>query len=185
MVRKFFQCWMFDTLTNIDKPWTSSRSPISLYESSRQNSTIFQNGVALRVYLVCFGMGENTKYQQLLIFFIRTDLCEKRHVDWKWKTKTTAASLFSCKPGLGVPIHVKMLFTLIGIAHYTILVLDRLPHINYIALAIGPFSLAIGTPRATLEESTWLWSSQMMVPAAMTLSSLNHLLAALISVIPC
>ena len=55
-----------------------------------------------------------------------------------FKTKKPAASLFSRKQGLGVPIHTKMLFELINI-HYTLLVLTRILYISYIALAApGP-----------------------------------------------
>ena len=50
-----------------------------------------------------------------------------------------AASLFSRKQGLGVPIHIKMSFILINIDYYTLWVLNRVLYINYIALAIDPF----------------------------------------------
>ena len=91
-------------------------------ESSGQNSAAILIAYSFRVYLVFSKICINTKHQSHKHIFVNN-----KHV-WKKtrrfsKEKAPAASLFSRKQGLGVPIHVKMSFILTNIYYYALLVL--------------------------------------------------------------
>ena len=78
------------------------------------------------------------KYMQILsvVWFTQTDV---NKIPLTNKTKKPAASLFSRRQGLVIPIHMKMSSISIDIQDYTLWVLRRVLYINYIALAIDPF----------------------------------------------
>ena len=68
----------------------------------------------------------------------KTDMFEKRRAVFQQK-KTPAASLFSRKQGLGVPIHIKMAFILIS---YLLIYPIAITNINYIDCPIDCLLIA-------------------------------------------
>ena len=78
-----------------------------LNENSGRNSTTLVCEFAFRVYLMFSKVGKNFNYQQILT---KTVICGKKL--GRPTKKKLAASLKRRKWGLGIPIHMRMIFVL-------------------------------------------------------------------------
>ena len=108
-----------------------------LDESSGRNSTTFVNCFAFRVHLMFCWVNLIITYYKKWMFLSNKMGCSRNSMLQQNKT-TPAASLFSRKQGLGIPLHVKMSCVLINIDSCPLLVLNRVLYFNCVALAIAP-----------------------------------------------
>ena len=128
--------------TNIHNCWTSFSPPSGSKWKLKTKSDHFSTLIAFRVYLMFSKISIMIKHHNKFTSLSKTYIFENTDDCFQ---KNYAANLKRCKWVLGVPMHVKMTFTLnmwfiiISIDYNALLVLNKILYVNYIALAIDPF----------------------------------------------